>query len=215
MPDIQAIGQQVGNSCGAFSLAAVANALNKVPASGIQKKTIDYTPDDKKTGTKRKTSFDPSSPPSTFAQEIYQLTGNLNEQTFQYLEEPTKLGFNSVSGLVKIAQELGLNCVVNVAKDSRVTNLPIYSTEKDLVKKLGGIVNENAVYNKPQSQHHHLICVLEKGYPTHWIALGTDLIYYDPRYNTNNTSWDITQSHKTMSNYDLYEFSGLWIDLSA
>jgi hypothetical protein len=215
MPDIQAIGQQVGNSCGAFSLAAVANALNKVPASGIQKKTIDYTPDDKKIGTKRKTSFDPSSQPSTFAQEIYQLTGNLNEQTFQYLEEQTKLGFNSVSGLVKIAQELGLNCVVNVAKDSIVTNLPIYSTEKDLVKKLGGIVNETAVYKKPQSQHHHLICVLEDNFPTHWIALGTDLIYYDPRHNTNKTSWDITQSHKTMSNYNLYDFSGLWLDLSA
>jgi hypothetical protein len=215
MPYIQVIGQQVGNSCGAFSLAAVANALKKVPVSGIQKKTIDYTPDNKKIGTKRKASFDPSSQPSTFAQEIYQLTGNLNEQTFQYLEEQTKLGFNSVSGLVKIAHELGLNCVVNITKDSRVTNLPIYSTEKDLVKNLGGIVNENAVYKKPQSQHHHLICVLEKDWPTHWIALGTDLIYYDPRYNTNSTSWDITQSHQTMSNYDLYGFSGLWIDLST
>lgn len=215
MPDIQAIGNQVGNSCGAFSLAAVANALNKVPVAGIQNKTIDYIPDDRKTGTKRKTSFDPSLQPSAFAQEIYQLTGNLNEQTFQYLEEQTQLGFNSVSGLVKIAQELGLNYVVNVAKDSIVTNLPIYSTEKGLVKKLGGIVNESAVYKKPLSQHHHLICVLEDNFPTHWIALGTDLIYYDPRHNTNNTSWDITQSHKTMSNYNLYAFSGLWIDLSA
>jgi hypothetical protein len=213
MPDIKAIGEQVGNSCGAFSLAAVANALNKVPVVGIENKTIAYIPDDRKTKTKRQISLDSSLQPDVFAKKIYQLTGNLNEQTFQYLEEQTQLGFNSVSGLVKIAQELELNCVVNITQNSRVRSLSIYSTEKDLVKNMGGIVNENAVYEKPLPKHHQLVCVLEYNVPTHWIALGTDLIYYDPRYNTNNTFWDITQSQIITSN-SMYTFSGLWIDLS-
>jgi len=218
LKDYDGIRQSSPNSCGAFAVASVLAQLGHVPWSN--------------------NAHPAEGEPTQFAEQIYQVTGNLEinfqtaQATYGYTDpvsgrnSPSKMVYEAgVNGIDKRRMIVKYNngadqtfqAITVMNADANGASLLEYETDlivPDLAYEVGPLD-----YTTPFPNEVHIVLVNDN---QHWIVVAKELLYdpasgyvgaysseVDPETNTVKFAYT-DQDHAITS----YTFSGLWIQFS-
>jgi len=144
------------NECGAYALASVLHAFNKLPA---QKDTsICYA--------QFKSSIGKGVGGAAAADAIYKVTGI------------GPGGYNMPSAMCLVAGQLHLSAKASYAKGCGLLTDPKYAPEVKMCANMGFGGKEEA-FGLPDANSAQLVCVAHAS-GLHWLARGDDGVYMDP-----------------------------------
>ncbi|NEY26833.1 hypothetical protein G4V03_01615 [Escherichia coli] len=201
IPHDEQLSQPAGsNACGAYVLTAALAALVGWPNN----RQISY-------GTQVRIIL----AQDTFAVaagKVFAVTGILPPPDEDVV--PPDGGYNSPAAMAKVACDFGLEVVINVTHAAYAVLGTLYPNElQNCLSVVGAEVLLNAEYSNDIGESElQLLCVDNGSGGLHFIARGSNGLYYDPATGIRTLNWgDPTLAAFVESGY---VFSGLWMVIS-
>lgn len=212
MPNIAFnVAQPLGsNACGAYCVAACLDAFGRQPVAAFD---LDYNVPG--TAVRRHSIIPSHATRDVFGRQIYVITGLLDlnpalagaAAAAQYRREPDF--YNAPSAMTWVARQLGSNVTVNVLPGVFAAVTAAFPSEQNMITAAGGVVNGAAAYAPPGANEVQLLLVNNS---THWVARGSNGLYYDPADGVNTHTWVNPGGAGTA--LGPHTFSGLWMSVT-
>jgi hypothetical protein len=149
---------------------------------------------------------------------VYTITGILNNNMAAVPVVPELLTagnvYNSPAAMAQVAIDLGRPAPQINAQAVGFANLnALYPNERgrcNAVVGAGNVAVAAPAYAAPAAGNTHIVCVTAGG-GLHWVAQGSDGLFYDPADGSVNNAWAPVNTGDAMG---AYTFAGLWIVIS-
>lgn len=124
--------------------------------------------------------------------------------------------YNSPAAMAKVAMDLGRPAPhINTQAAGFAHLNALYPNERARCNGVVGAANVNVAagaYAAPGAQFTHVVCVQVIGGGLHWVAQGSDGMFYDPADGSLNNPWAPVNTGDAMGAN--YVFAGLWMVIS-
>jgi len=210
--DQAAMAQNNANACGAYALVGAVGAFGVFPKIA----TLAYAnagPQavNHQTVTALEDNY------HALSASVYAVTGILNNNLGAIPVNPELLiagnVYNSPAAMAQVAIDLGRSVPKINAQAAGFANLnALYPNERARCNAVIGAedVDVNAgAYASPSADQTNIVCVQTNNGGLHWVAQGSDKMFYDPADGSINNNWEPVNTGDAMG-HD-YTFAGLWI----
>ena len=207
------IKQPKGSSlCGAYALVGAVGAFG----NNINDKTLHYD-DSGPESVSRTGNLKGVTNVHDRSNVVYQVTGILNNSPPpELIQEGKDLG-NSPAAMAEVGLQLGMRVDIHAQKPAMAQLLKIYpGAERRCIKAVGEEhADSNAgPYAPPGESETHMILVQRKSNDNmHWLAQGSDGMFYDPIDGSTTHTWQPKNFLDHLRKSD-YVFLGLWLVVS-
>jgi len=214
------------NLCGAYALVAAVGAYGPIAPNTVL--TYSFTAAAGRITLSRKTAA--LDPYRELGRKVYDVTGILNigpplpppplppPAVVPELLENGNV-YNSPAAMAKVAKDLGRAPRINALTDGILALGALYPGEQARCLTVVGAPNikvDHVSYDPPVAETH-IVCVysgMAPNFNLHWLARGSNGLYYDPRDGTLNNNWGGILPRGYLAPIGPYFFAGLWIVIS-
>ena len=147
------------------------------------------------------------------AGKVFQVTGILPPPGEDIV--PPDGGYNSPAAMAKVAYDFGLDVVINVTHEAYEALGALYPNELQNCLNVAGVeVLLNAEYSNDIADNALQLLCVDNGFGgLHFVARGSNGLYYDPATGVRSLDWGDPQLMTFVINSG-YAFSGLWLVLT-
>jgi hypothetical protein len=210
-----AMTQNNPNACGAYAIIGAAGAFGIFPRIA----NLAYA----NAGPQVVNNNAMTALPNTYHQlsaAAYTITGILNDNMAAIPVVPELLAagnvYNSPAAMAQVAIDLGRPAPHINAQPFGFANLnALYPGERARCVGVVGAGNVNVAagaYAAPGLNQTHVVCVQVVGGGLHWVAQGSNGLFYDPADGSLNNNWAPVNTGDPMG--PNYAFAGLWVVIS-
>lgn len=210
--DQAAMAQDNDNACGAYALVGAVGAFGVFPQiANLAYANAGPQAVNHQTVTALEDNY------HRLSASVYTVTGILNDDLDDVPVNPELLiagnVYNSPAAMAQVAIDLGRSVPNINAQPAGFAYLnSLYPNERARCNAVIGAENVDVTagtYTSPGAGQTNIVCVQTNNGGLHWVAQGSDTMFYDPADGSINNNWDPVDTGDAMG-HD-YTFAGLWI----